>query len=386
MSRSFTELLVVCVLCIFATPNLFAQGPDSLWHRAYGGTSYDYGHSVQQTTDGGYIITGYANFFGTGFSAYLIKTDAHGDTLWTSIYDTGSWAGGWSVQQTTDGGYIIAGAAQCPDVENDLYIVKTDADGDPIWTRTYGGADDERGESVRQTTEAKGAFQKAIDVEPEGPEEGLPKSLIHMLVGNAYRGLGWYADAIEEFQGAIEDSTGSGLDDSYHYYLARTYEDLGEYARALKELQATIDLDPVLWWCEPHLHYFLCLYRLGKKDEAEAYMHAYSYSLKQSDWSPDQNAGWSPVVDFYAGGISESLFIETMTEGMTWDIEAGTAIAHYYLGMAYLLNVGNLSASGPDTAKARGHFEACLATADEEVEEYSCAKVELSRLGCGAVQ
>jgi tetratricopeptide (TPR) repeat protein len=227
---------------------------------------------------------------------------------------------------------------------------------------------------------AKEAFQQAIDVEPEDEQEGLPRSLIRVLVGNAYRTLGWYEEALEVFQAAARDTVASGLDYDYHYHLARTYEDLGDFARAREEFEKTVDLNPALWWCQPHLHYFLCLYRLDRKDEADSLIRVYSDSLRQSEWSPDPDAGRVPVVDFYAGDMPESLLTETLTGGKTWDTEAGRAVMHYYLGMAYLLNIGNISASGPDTALARQHFEACLATAEEEVEEVSCAEVELSRL------
>ena len=58
--------------------NLYAQAPDTLWTRIYGGTEYDYGFSVQQTLDGGYIVTGVTNSFGMGnYDVYLIKTDAN---------------------------------------------------------------------------------------------------------------------------------------------------------------------------------------------------------------------------------------------------------------------------------------------------------------------
>ena len=81
----------------------------------YGGTGYDYGYSVQQTTDGGYIITGWTNwdiFGGSAYSdydVYLIKTDGSGIEQWTKTFGGTDYDYGHSVQQTIDGGYIIAG-------------------------------------------------------------------------------------------------------------------------------------------------------------------------------------------------------------------------------------------------------------------------------------
>ena len=127
---------------------------DTLWTRTYGDSLNDYGRSAQQTTDGGYIFAGYSNSFGASYDYYLIKTNSTGDTTWTRTYggigtDYGMW-----VQQTTDGGYIIAGATDSYGAgSRDFYLVKTDSIGDTLWTRTYGGIDMEYCYNVRQTTD-----------------------------------------------------------------------------------------------------------------------------------------------------------------------------------------------------------------------------------------
>ena len=128
---------------------------DTLWTRTYGGTDDDEGYSVRQTPDGGYIIAGYTNSFGAGtYYAYLIKTNASGDTLWTRTYGGGLSAEGNSVRQTSDGGYIVTGYTYLSaGTTYDLFLVKTNAAGDTLWTRTYGGAGADYGYSVRQTTD-----------------------------------------------------------------------------------------------------------------------------------------------------------------------------------------------------------------------------------------
>jgi hypothetical protein len=125
---------------------------DTLWTRTFGGMNSDFGNSVQQTSDGGYIVVGYTNSFGVVmFNVWLIKTDSLGDTLWTRIFVGTQEDVGLSVQQTSDGGYIVAGytGASCADV----YLIKTDSTGDTLWTRTYGGPYHNGGWSVQQTSD-----------------------------------------------------------------------------------------------------------------------------------------------------------------------------------------------------------------------------------------
>ncbi|MCD4707500.1 MAG: T9SS type A sorting domain-containing protein [Candidatus Sabulitectum sp.] len=128
---------------------------DTLWTRTFGGATYDYGFSAQQTTDGGYILSGWTWSYGPGYyDVYLIKTDSSGDTLWTRTYgspDPNEWEKGYSIQQTADGGYIIAGCTEMGAGSYDVLLVKTDSSGDTDWIRTYGGADEDKAWSVQQT-------------------------------------------------------------------------------------------------------------------------------------------------------------------------------------------------------------------------------------------
>ena len=129
---------------------------DTLWTRTYGGTRIEEGYSVRQTTDGGYIVAGYTNSFGgaRNSDAYLIKTNASGDTLWTRIYGATDYDVAGSVQQTSDGGYIVAGMTY-PFwyLGTDLWLIKTNASGDTLWTKIYGGQSGDEGNSVQQTSD-----------------------------------------------------------------------------------------------------------------------------------------------------------------------------------------------------------------------------------------
>jgi|AntAceMinimDraft_17_1070374.scaffolds.fasta_scaffold00511_11 hypothetical protein len=128
---------------------------DTLWTKTFGGTDYDEGYSVQQTNDNGYIVTGYTKSFGAGaYDVYLIKTDAIGDTLWTKTFGGTAWDKGYSVRQTNDTGYVITGYTKSSGAGgSDVYLIKTDSSANIIWTKTFGGTDQDEGYSVKQTND-----------------------------------------------------------------------------------------------------------------------------------------------------------------------------------------------------------------------------------------
>jgi len=149
--RAMRITSVLLGICFLSLPvSTLAQ---IAFERTYGGSSNDHGYDARQTADGGYIIVGSTSSFGAGGAdVYLIKTDSLGDTLWTRAYGDSSSERGRCVRQTSDGGYIIAGRTRSFGAGDwDIYVIKTDSAGDTLWTRTYGGIRTEFGFAVMQT-------------------------------------------------------------------------------------------------------------------------------------------------------------------------------------------------------------------------------------------
>jgi uncharacterized delta-60 repeat protein len=123
--------------------------------KTFGGENEDVGYSVQQTSDGGYIVAGYTNSYGSGsYDVLLLKTDSDGNELWMQTFGEGYDDRGYSIQQTSDGGFVIAGYTYSFDSDSyDMWLLKTNIVGDTLWTKTYGGTGTDKGYSVQQTSD-----------------------------------------------------------------------------------------------------------------------------------------------------------------------------------------------------------------------------------------
>lgn len=153
--KNLNIILLSVSFILITTLSLFAQGPDTLWTKTYGGPFPDYAGEVELTSDGGYIIAGLASLGAGMGDCYIVKTDSLGDTLWTKTYGGTNYDWSSSIQQTLDGGYIISGATWSFGAgSEDVYLIKTDALGDTQWTKTYGGDSTDYGFAVRQTMDS----------------------------------------------------------------------------------------------------------------------------------------------------------------------------------------------------------------------------------------
>ena len=125
------------------------------WTKTIGGPDDESGNSLIQTPDGGYVIAGYTRSFGAGeWDVYVVKLDANGNLQWTKTIGGPADEIGISLIQTSDGGYAIAGATESFGAgSGDVYVVKLDAKGNLQWTKTIGGPESEGGYSLVQTSD-----------------------------------------------------------------------------------------------------------------------------------------------------------------------------------------------------------------------------------------
>ncbi len=136
------RFFAVCLLYIFNFRSLQAQ-PELNWVQTYGGSSWDEGHCVRETADGGYVIGGLTMSYSAGlYDVYLLRTDENGDLLWSQSYGGTGWEEARAIQQTSDGGFITAGRTTSFGAgDSDVYIIKTNGNGETLWSETYGGVD-----------------------------------------------------------------------------------------------------------------------------------------------------------------------------------------------------------------------------------------------------
>lgn len=138
-----------------------------MWTKSLGGSSLDVATSIQQTIDGGYIVAGYTysndgdvkGNHGT-YDCWIVKLKENGDTIWTKTLGGSNYDEAYSIQQTSDDGYIVAGSTasnngnvQGNHGNNDYWIVKLNSKGNIKWQKCLGGSDFDDAFSIRQTND-----------------------------------------------------------------------------------------------------------------------------------------------------------------------------------------------------------------------------------------
>lgn len=126
-----------------------------MWARAYGGDDGDFATSIAEVEGGGFIIGGATESFGKGVvDVYLIRTDGDGEVIWAETFGGEDWDVAWDVRQTSDGGFIAAGETKSfTEYGMDVYLVRTDSDGNSLWARNYGGDGRQTAQAVWEASE-----------------------------------------------------------------------------------------------------------------------------------------------------------------------------------------------------------------------------------------
>jgi len=191
----------------------FAQEPNVVWTKTYGGALGDIGHCVQQTNDGGFIIVGQTASFATGHDVYLVKTDCIGNMEWYKTFGGSEDDMGYYVQQTRpDNGYIIVGETWSSGHGlNDVYLIKTDPFGTPEWWRYFGGTSNDIGLCVQQTTDIDGYPDGYIIV---GVQVGATPGNVYLIRTTLGGGEIW-------------SRTFGGNQSDAGYFVQQTYHDPG---------------------------------------------------------------------------------------------------------------------------------------------------------------
>ncbi|MCJ7581540.1 MAG: hypothetical protein MUP98_13520 [Candidatus Aminicenantes bacterium] len=157
---------------VFIVLFAFSVSLNAQWVKSYGGVYDEIANSVQQTLDGGYIVAGYTESFSVGVSesdVWILKLSASGEIEWEMVYGGNEYDKAYSIEQTLDGGYIVAGETQSFGAGGgDFWILKLSFLGDIEWQKTYGGDNMEMAASVQQTLD--GGYIVAGETQSFGAE------------------------------------------------------------------------------------------------------------------------------------------------------------------------------------------------------------------------
>jgi hypothetical protein len=129
------------------------QNGNMQWNKTYGRANYDEAWSVVQTADGGYAIAGATSFFPLGMDFWLVKTDSSGNMLWNQTYGGTGNENAYCMVQTLDGGYALAGTYAEGSPNTDSWLVRTDSVGNMLWNMKYDASSYDLAFSIAQTND-----------------------------------------------------------------------------------------------------------------------------------------------------------------------------------------------------------------------------------------
>ncbi|MBC8047760.1 MAG: T9SS type A sorting domain-containing protein [Fimbriimonadaceae bacterium] len=238
------KTFVFTIASIVISTQLKAQAPEIAWDNTIGGNEYDYLQSVRQTTDGGYILGGYTRSGISGDKTeaslgendyWVVKLSFSGDIEWQNTIGGSGFDELQSVQQTTDGGFILGGYSNSPVSEDksegdplssvDYWVVKIDASGDIEWDNTIGGNSNDWLYSVQQTTDG-GFILGGYSTSPVSGDKSE---------GSLFGSVDYWVVKIDASGGIEWQNTIRGNSDDLLYSIQQTYDGgyiLGGYSNS----------------------------------------------------------------------------------------------------------------------------------------------------------
>ncbi len=148
------KIRILLIVIAFALMGLSAEAQLKFQKCVGTATGNEWAHCIQNTADGGFIVAGTTSYNSSFDQVYLVKLNSTADTIWTKIYSGTSLDLANSVIQTSDGGYMIVGHTLSFGAGNkDMLVIKTNDVGDTLWCKTIGTTDVDVATSVKQTTD-----------------------------------------------------------------------------------------------------------------------------------------------------------------------------------------------------------------------------------------
>jgi Zn-dependent protease len=189
-----------------------------LWNRTYGGPGGEWCYGIIRTSEGNYLLAGATNSYGSGgFDVWLVMVDEDGRHLWSKTYGGSNADAGFAAIEAREGGFAIAGYRGISAGDSDVYLIRTDAQGNVLWERTYPRGITDWGKAIVQTTD--GGFAIAGWTK----ESSDSKAQAFLLKTDASGTMQW----MKTFGGSSGDSYGYGLSETVDRGIA-----LGGYTAA----------------------------------------------------------------------------------------------------------------------------------------------------------
>ncbi|MEP7170252.1 MAG: T9SS C-terminal target domain-containing protein, partial [Bacteroidota bacterium] len=234
MKKIYTIVLMFIVQCLMFNVQCFSQtAPAIQWQKCYGGTNGEGARSIQQTTDGGYIVAG-PTLSNDGDVAlnhgnkdyWVIKLDSLGNLQWEKTYGGTGYDDPFDIQQTADGGYVVAGWSASNDGDvtgnhnsSDYWIVKIDSSGIIQWEKSLGGSQIDEAFKIAQTNN-KGyivvGISESIDGDVTGNHGGWDSWVLKLdSLGNLEWQKSYGGSSTEAMQSVVQTNDGGYIATGY---------------------------------------------------------------------------------------------------------------------------------------------------------------------------